>query len=396
LSTTTPSNTDRLRSVGLEKPDTTFESSDHALIIGAGLAGCATARVLSAAGMRCTVFDAKHDCASETSSVPVAIFKPPTASGTVEQRYLANAFQRLLAELQNLSLSPVVSGLVQLTDKHQYEAPWQHVSAETANQISGCAINSPVLHLPCAGAISPARLCRQWLSHPNISLVTNTRIESLVQEAGDWQVLDSGGTVRGRGQLVVLANANAAARFAEGLSLVPVKGQIDCFSPERVSVGSVICNHGYVVPTAEGLWSGATFHRHIENNTVSMDDTRQNLQFCRRFHAVKNTPARSWAGVRCTTADRMPLIGPVADTGHIDHAYRDLHHGRSNQSFPGARYRQGIYTVVGLGSRGAVQSLYGAECLADIVFGHNLLDEATRLAIHPARFLMKQKRRRAT
>ena len=388
-----------MRAIGLEKPDFQFDRADHSLIIGAGLAGCATARALAAAGMKCTVFDAHDKLAMAASAVPMAIFRPLATAPSVEQRYFLAAYLELLQELKNLSLTPEVTGLVALsraTDAQRHKAPWQPLSASEASEITGSEIDCPGLYLPAAGAINPARLCRRWLSHENISLHTNTCIGSLREHAGDWQVLDTTGTVVGRGQVVVLANATAAARFTDGVPLIPVSGQISLFSRDHnlPMRSPAICDRGYVIPTQSGLWSGATFHRHVSSATIREEDTRKNLQFCRRFYATDSTPLHSWSGLRCTTPDRMPLIGPLTQTDFAHNAYRDLHHGRRHQRFPKALYRRGVYAFLGLGSRGVVQALYGGKCLADIIFGGNLCDEATRLAVHPARFLMNEMRRR--
>lgn len=399
MSTITQSNTDRRRSTGLEKPDFRYESTDHALIIGAGLAGCATANVLAASGMRCTVFDAKSTIASATSSVPLAIYRPlPGGAQSLEQSYLLSGYERLLKDFEDSGTTPDVQGLMELLKQGQQmpaNQHWQTVSSARARQLTGNAVTDAAMHLASAGAINPAKLCSRWITKPRITLKTGTHIQSITQKSGDWIASDRNGQTVGRGQLVILANAQAAKHFVAELPLIPAKGQISCFTGKEGNPHSpVICNRGYVIPTPAGVWAGATFHRGMENSALTPEDDVKNYHFCSQFFAVHAAPNRSWAGVRSTTQDRMPLIGPVPQIDHVQTAYADLHHGRANQHFPKALYQRGIFTFVGLGARGVVQALQGANCLADIVFGRNALDEKTRLAIHPARFFMKEKRRR--
>lgn len=399
MSTITQSNTDRLRSIGLEKPDFRYESTDHALIIGAGLAGCATAKVLAANGMRCTVFDANNTIASATSAVPLAIYRPHTGGAqSLEQAYLLNGYERLLKDFEDSGTTPDVQGLLELQKQGQQMPANQHcqtASSAKVRQLTGNAVTDAAMHLASAGAINPAALCSRWITNPRITVKTGTRIKSITQKSTDWIASDKNGQTVGRGQLVILANAQAAMHFVAELALIPAKGQISCFSGTTANPnGPVICDRGYVIPTPAGIWTGATFHRGIENSALTPEDDAKNQHFCSRFYAVHPAAHRSWAGVRSTTLDRMPLIGPVPQIDHLHTAYADLHHGRANQHFPKALYQRGIFTFVGLGARGVVHALHGANCLADIVFGRNALDEKTRLAIHPARFLMKEKRQR--
>ena len=394
---TTLNNADRLRSVGLEAPDFHFNKDDHALIIGAGLAGCATANVLAARGMACTVLEANDTVASATSGVPTAIFRPHlSVVPSIEYRYYHSAFERLITELNHGSVGPDTNGLLQIlrTNKPVLDSSHWHPAPPKLLAASNVAATGREYYLPAAGAINPAQLCRHWLNHPRIELRTRTKVESILPSRSLWVAGDSEGNTVGQGNLVVFANALAITNFVDGLTLEPVSGQISHFNSSYS--GPVICDRGYLIPTPTGVWAGATFYRGITSPVKSAADDNLNRDFCNQFVHTSAAADQSWSGVRCTTADRLPMIGPLPQIDHINDAYRDLHYGRPRQLFAKAAYQRGLYVFVGLGSRGVVQALHGAECLADSIFGDNKIDESTRLAIHPARFLMKLQRRSPT
>ncbi len=392
--TTTPLRIDPHRSVGLEAPSYTFKQSDHALIIGAGLAGCAIAKTLADKGMRCTVFDASSGIAAGASSVPTAIFKPYVSlHPSTEQRFINTCFERLLETLANERIAIQTRGLYQTirsdTDIRQ-SLYWQRHS--TADNNTHTPPHS--LFSPDAGAIRPAELCKRWIKHRNIHCRTNVAINSINKTDGLWSVKGNDQQTLGTGQLLVLANAMGINKLLPDQPFFSVAGQINHFSCS--TSGPVICNRGYLVPANNGVWSGATFHRGETTEILRSADTEKNLQRCLQYFPVaSNQPVSAWCGIRCTTPDHMPVAGAVPDLNHYATAYRELHHGRRQQDFPAGQYEAGLYVMAGLGSRGLVQALYTAECLADIIFGGQVIGESIKQAIHPARFLMRRLKKRS-
>lgn len=344
--------------------------------------------------MKCTVFDANDTCAAGTSSVPVAIFRPHLAAApSVEYSYFLSGFKRLLTELSDIKLTPQTMGVLQVVHGKNTIMPdpaW-HLATRKMALAAKIPQTDVAFYIPAAGAINPAQLCQRWLQDTRIEIRNRTTIASISPTTDGWIAHNSKGKPVGRGNLVILANSLAVTNLVDGLTLLPASGQISHFQTTRA--GPIICDRGYIIPDAEGVWTGATFHRGVASNTPKSADDERNREFCKKHMAIADTPNKSWAGTRCTTADRMPVIGPVPEIAHITDAYKDLHHGRPGQNFPEAIYRKGLYAFVGLGSRGVVQALHGAECLADSIFGENNLAEATRLAIHPARFVMRSQRR---
>lgn len=383
---TTLKTPDPLQKIGYEPPGYHFSQDDHALIIGAGLAGCAVARALAANGVRCTIFDSLANLASGASSVPIAIFKPHASnSQSLQAEFVNRCFEKLSIELDTIGIEPTVSGLHQVvkeTSGYQRSAYWRPAGTNALQSYKTIFSDS-------AGALTPSTLCRHWVQRPQISCVFNTSIAYVNHCNGSWSIRDANKNEVGKGQILILANAMSAAGFTSQPALVPVSGQISLF--QGCNPGPVICNDGYLIPTTKGVWSGATFHRGIHNAVVSTADDEQNFERCRSIlkNGKHSTPLQSWSGVRCTTADRLPVIGAVPDTRHYQNYYHDLHHGRINKIYPPAEYKKGLYILTGLGSRGVTQALYSGEVLADIILGTSSTDSATLRALHPARFLIR-------
>lgn len=392
--TTTPPRVDAHRSTGLEAPEFSFNQAHHALIIGAGLAGCAVAKTLAEKGMHCTVFDASAGIAAAASSVPVAVFKPHVSlSQSTEQMFINSCFDRLLEALSDEHVVPQAKGLYQtMRSKSAIDqtAYWQRYLPRDINLPE----QPDTLFSPDAGALTPADLCNQWIRHTNIHYQLNTKIHAIDKTNGVWSVKDSNQQTLGEGHLLVLSNAMGINYFLPNLPFIPVAGQINHFNGN--ASGPVICNRGYLVPVKNGVWSGATFHRGEPAEKFRIADTEKNLQRCQPYFPISDTRSiNAWSGIRCTTSDHMPVVGAAPDLNHYQTAYSELHHGRQRQTFPAAKYESGLYLLAGLGSRGLVQALYSAECLADIIFGEQEIGENIKHAIHPARFLMRRLKRRS-
>ncbi len=388
---------------GFELPTQTYGYGDTALIIGAGLAGCAVANALSHRGLHCKLYDQKDTTAAATSAVPVAIYRPYSSTGnTIRDRYFLNGFQRLLTELDRYSQIPrSPNGVLQpIADSKKWsdDQHWRVVSKAAASNIAARKINSPALYFPTAGSLSPAMLCNAWLANAkNTTLHNNINVCTIEKSSSGWQLLNNQQQVIDDGKVVVLANGNNVNDLIahDPLPLTPVRGQLTYFktNPLPLPDEPIVCNRGHIVPVADGYWAGATHQRDDNNTRLCAADDQANLHTLQQLHdALSSEPCvqESWAGIRCSTSDRLPLIGGVPDSVFYRREFRDLHHGRLKQRFQPARYHNGLYVLAGLGSRGTTQAMYAAECLAGIITGNSVIDPLLLSKLHPARFLLKQ------
>ena len=246
-----------------------------------------------------------------------------------------------------------------------------------------------------AGWMKPARLVASLLDHPLIHWQANTAVHSLYREAGsaEWLAVDEHGA-RHIAEHVVIALGPSSLALLENLlpkahwPLEPLRGQVTGghlgpawagrAPPHPVNgLGSFISG----VPMGEGQtwWYGSTYD-HSQQQAVCLpqdqDSNLANLQMLLPQLAgllpapcgpdMEETAKRlhNWAGVRCTTHDRLPVVGSLAPLG-----------------------APGVHLLTALGSRGITLSLLCAQLLAAQICGEPLpIDPAIAHLLRPERF----------
>jgi tRNA 5-methylaminomethyl-2-thiouridine biosynthesis bifunctional protein len=131
---------------------------------------------------------------------------------------------------------------------------------------------------------------------------------------------------------------------------------------------------------AGAIWlAGATFERDRRDMATSDADQQHNLA---RLHELlpttaqaiaRGTPAtdiHAWAGVRCASHDRLPVVGPIDDAS-----------------------RPGLWLCTAMGSRGLTFAPLAAELLAARLHQEPLpLPTRLAAALDPARLFARQRR----
>lgn len=388
-------------------------SSDrHAVIVGAGLAGCATAHALALQGWSSTVIDRHAEMAQETSGNPAGLFHGiVNAQDGTHARYnraAAMLAQRRVAEaIQRHGVSGSVSGLLRLDDadpdtldqvRHRLGLPLDYVGvadAARARELSGLRLPRGGWHFPGGGWVHPGGLCAAWLADAAPRRL-RAEVASLRRSGHEWHVLDARGAVIECCAVVVLANAHDALRLlqAPAWPVDTIRGQVS-FAPwgelaPLVAPGLPIAGTGYLLPDVQGrAVFGATSQPDDADPAVRVADHATNLAQLARLVGLPLAadPARMQGrtGWRCSARDRLPIIGPVPD-----------------DESPAARHdqprliprREGLYVHLGLGSRGITWAALGAQALAAWITGAPAPLESSLLdAIDPGRFVSRSRRR---
>ena len=348
----------------------------HCAVIGAGLAGAAVAASLARRGWRVTVVDAADRPAAAASGLPVGLLAPHVSPDDALLSRLARAgiratWNELAARLEQgrdwhgtgvLERRP--EGDTRVPAGWQADGPNESWPADAARlAAAGLPADAPALWHVRAAWVKPRRLVEAWLREPGIVFRGGCRVDRLARDpaSGDWQLLEADGSLLLRAGRVVIAMGHASGRFAPNLPLQPVRGQVawgpmpqDAALPEApVNGDGHLIAH---VPDAEGtpFWlAGATFDRDSTDIAPRDSDAAAVRERLARLHppaAAALAPvfargeAKAWAGVRCASGDRRPLVGPL--------------------DAPDAADDPGLWACTALGSRGLSFAALCAELLA--------------------------------
>lgn len=417
----------------------------RAVIVGAGLAGCAAAWALCRQGWAVTLLDRHVAPASEASGNPGGLFHSvlhnedgiharahraaALATWTVVQQAVrdgvAGSGQGLLRldARQNAADAGALLTRLGLPPDH---VQWLDQGEAVAR--TGIPVPSGGWFFHQAGWVHPAGLAAWFLDQARSASCDGAALQwrgeaeaaSLRRtEAGEWMICDMAGQPLAQAPTVVLACAHTLPGLIVGLPeahacaappVLPVRGQVSWGSqlPGQRQPAVPVAGSGYALGLdAHTLLFGATTQHHDADPAVREADHRHNLQQAVRLGAVSSDGAgdplahdllphglHGRVGWRATTPDRLPLVGalPWSDNRLSRLASR----ARRDQVrlIPRERNaRGGLYVLSGLGSRGITWSTLAGELLAHWVTGSACPVEASlRDALDPARFLARQHR----
>ena len=96
-------------------------------------------------------------------------------------------------------------------------------------------------------------------------------------------------------------------------------------------------------------------------------------------------------GIRVTTPDHLPIIGPVPDLDFFNKEYHDLSKGGNGIGLKSAQYVNGLFHITGFGSKGILLTNYLAEILGKMIENeYTGLGRDTLESILPSRFVVRR------
>ena len=361
----------------------------HVAVIGAGVAGSAVAHALASRGVAVTLVECADAPAQAASGNPVAVFRPVVSRDDNRPTRLTRAAflhdLRAWAALGEkvewsrcgvLHLAKDADAAAKQRQALAAAAPLagyaRWVELDEARELADWPVAAPGVFYPAAGWIVPASVCRAWLDHRAIRLMTDAAISRVEGVSTGWQLLDGDGAVQVEADAVVLANARDALNLApdQRWPLHAVRGQITQLPPGCLpEIRRVIAREGYVAPGARPL-VGATYEHDDDDTAPRAASDVSNLA---RLEAILPGAAARFDGaavsgrasLRATLPDRLPIVGAL-----------DQQPGR--------------YVAAGYASRGVVWAGLLGEALADLMTRQPLPLEADLMqAIAPDRFIRR-------
>ena len=327
-----------------------FVPPTSVVVLGAGIAGTATARALADKGISVAIADAAG-IAGGASGIPAAVSHPRLShAASTLASFRMHAFAFAAHRCRGL-LGVRTSGVLQLpgagddADKLQRIARVtppgiaEHLEPHAASDRAGVVIRDSALFFPAGLTVDVRRLSEALCRGIAITASHSEQSSSLVRATGS--------NIDGFGTLEVTGLAGQMDRF-------------ECDHPPQLP----IVGDGTLVPAAGSVWAGATYEY---RPWATQDATSANA---RRFERLfGNAPGKSlerFRGIRAVTSDRLPVIG----------------------------FDEGVWFNLGHGSHGTTTAILGAEIIASAVAGEVAPVTADLIElVRPGRFRERQKRR---
>ena len=394
----------------------------QAVVVGAGLAGCAVAQALARRGWQVDVLDAGAGSASGASALPWGLLH---AQVSPDDNLLARLTRAgfLLGRQQLLRTAddddgPVWQqcGVLQLAGGDaeavgmqraaaQFEAAPEYVrwlDGAAAAQRVGMALPRGGLWFGSGGVVSSRRWCRAMLEaqQERITLLAPARAARLAQGSGGWRVDDDRGLTIAAAPVLVIAAALDSPQLL-GLRhapVRPVRGRLSLLrAQDLASLRAGLAGDGYAVRGPDGTVAiGASY----EFAPAGMGEAgwapaeaihRANLERLSRL-VVDPGPVEvtgTFDGVRCVAHDRLPLAGQIADE-EVALAGAQALRGAHLADLP---RRPGLFTSFALGSRGLALAPLAGELIAAQLEGEPWpVERDLAAAIDPGRFLLRRLR----
>ena len=391
----------------------------HAMVIGGGLAGCATAASLAARGWQVSLLERHGALAQEASGNPQGVlYLKLSAHGTALSQLILSGFghtRRLLEHLHR-GVDWDGCGVLQLAfNAKEAERQAQLAEAfapgllhllerEPAQLQAGIALEHGGLFYPEGGWVHPPALCEWQATHPRITVLQHHEALELQRVDGQWQAHGRDGLLASA-SVVVLAGAAEIKRFAfsADLPLKRIRGQITKLAQTAQSqaLATVVCAEGYVAPARLGEHTlGASFDFKSDDLTPTAAEHAGNLDMLREISAdlaqrlgadhLAPEQLEGRAAFRCTSPDYLPIVGPLAERGAFDEAYAALRKDARQVPDVACPWLDGLYVNSGHGSRGLITAPLCAELLAAWLENEPLpLPRSVAEACHPLRFAVR-------
>jgi tRNA 5-methylaminomethyl-2-thiouridine biosynthesis bifunctional protein len=383
----------------------------QAIVIGAGLAGCAAAERLCARGWDVTLVERHAAPAGEASGNLAGIFMPLLSKDdNIPTRLTRAAYLYALRYWETLGgigrkIEGAACGVMQLARDADHAQASRAIAAagryprgfaewldgEQATQALGLPAPDGAWLFRQGGWARPGSVCEAMLDACGARLTRRFGAGSVhLERNGDaWTVRGEGGVIA-RAATVVLAAGAASTWIAQAarLPLSALRGQVTHLDAATLpQLPFVLCREAYLTPAANGIaCAGATYDLDADPRLRAASQ-QENLERLRALvsnpTAGVDAPLRGRVGFRCVAPDRLPLVGALPD---FDAA-------GSTERLREVPRHPGLFSLLGYASRGLIWAPLCAELLAARLENEPLPLESNLVdALDPARFVLRARR----
>ena len=254
------------------------QSPPHVLIIGAGIAGAATAHECATRGARVTVLEAHAPAQAASGNQQGLLYAKISPHATAQTElllagygYTRRLLQHLFPQQQNWSASGVLhlnhnesetQRNAQLAQNPHYQHLYRPVSSAQASQIAGIPIAQSGLYWQQGAWLNPPALIHALLRHPNITLHRHTPAHSIHHSGEQWHVHTPNGIFSGSHIVFCTGADNAHTPIIQHYPFQIIRGQTSIAPATQGSLKlkTALSAASYISPAWQGEHCyGATF-----------------------------------------------------------------------------------------------------------------------------------------
>ena len=391
---------------------------EKVLIIGAGIAGAATARALAEKNIPVILLEALPQAAQAASGNHQGLLYAKISPHFTEQTELLLSgygfSRRLLERIPPESDAWQASGVLHLNHNsaehkrngalaqhthhhHLYRA----VSAAEASNLAGIPIHQDGLFWPQGAWLNPAAWIRALLTHPLIQLHTHTVLHAAHHNGQHWIACCGQQTFSGS-HIVFCSGADSHnLDLLKALPFQHIRGQTSLIAANTYSqqLRCALSGASYFAPASQQHHCyGATFLPHDNQADWRLTDEQHNRQALAQLHPELaaalhhhfDSSPHGHAAVRCDAPDHLPLVGELSDFEAMRHLYAPLALDKNYPINSACPYLPNAYLNTAHGSRGlSTAPLCAASFAASIAGSPNPLSRRLRHALHPNRVIIR-------
>lgn len=388
----------------------------RAAIIGAGIAGAATARALAERGVQVCVLESARPAEAASGNRQGLLYTRISPHDTEQTELLLCGYghtRRLLERLLPKQTSWGGAGVLHLNHEPaeqqrntllsrqtHHNHLYHSVSAAEASAAAGIDLNEEGLFWPQGVWLHPPALVAALFKHPNITLHNFSPLQTAQHTGSHWQLTTPNDIIEAD-CIIYCTGADSAA--LPPLNILPfrlVRGQTSLAPATSLSENLRIALSGdsYLAPAWQGIHCyGATFIQHDSASDWRETEEQANRQALGRLHPElarsllsDRHNLRGHAALRCDTSDHLPVVGALGDAAAMQPLYARLALDRKYPLTAACPYLPGVYINTAHGSRGLSSAPICADSLAAEILGlPNPLSRRIRQALHPNRFIIR-------
>ncbi|MBR8465637.1 bifunctional tRNA (5-methylaminomethyl-2-thiouridine)(34)-methyltransferase MnmD/FAD-dependent 5-carboxymethylaminomethyl-2-thiouridine(34) oxidoreductase MnmC [Campylobacter sp. faydin G-140] len=370
-----------------------------ALIIGAGIAGLATAFNFIQNGFHVIIAEARDGVAQNGSgNVCGALMPLITQPSVALGRMHINAFLQAVRFYKQNSRQNLIkfNGCVEYAyDEHLYKryAHWLQIQANEVLKFDANAKPYPAMFIKNGATVQPHKLCKSLARNFNILLNHQYKSHHHLKNGQISVKFKAQKSIKT--DILIFATGSESIKIFKNLPISSVRGQVTHIKP-LLNNDTPLSAKGYICPAINGTQIiGATYARNEYYDEPRDADNNENLSSVSEFlQGEKPQIMGAKVGYRSYSSDRFPIIGALHDETAYRQIYKNLFWNKHKNDNALAIYEPNVFVNIAHGSRGLSTAILGAELISDLILKRPLCIEKSLFdELHSARFLVRQLKR---